>query len=545
VNTTTPRRASGRAGTGATSDEAVLVAIALAALTVLILLLSKGSVLLTRPLWVDEWFTLLVASHASPVDVIGDLRQGADGGASLFHLLVWAMRAPTGSVSPFLLRAMSLVFVWSALLLVYLVLRRRFGRDASIAGMLAVGSHGLVAAHAFEGRFYALWLFCCALCAWSLSRNQQGTRGRAALVAIAAILLCTSHWYGIFSLALMCAAVLASYGSRWRDGVRVCAPAAVGLVALAAVSPLAIGQRNAVTVDTWIPGFSLGQLTGLSSTFWLARVPMIAAAIIVVVVIARWRRDRGASVRAQAGDAAHDAGSVALLSLALMPLVLALLSVAGQPSMLSRYAIPAVLAWGPVVAFAMEVAGRWTARVFAIVLMGFWFVSFTREAGRKRAFALGVEQEAQTIRQAESMGLPVVFQSLHTMYPSVAANRARPSPSVFLELPDSTLDALFPRSSRWYQLNKGIRLERDFARVHADRFGFPTLAPQAALDTTTRFLFMASDARLPRGVNDVTALARAAFPRHQIVRVSENLLLLERSRPLPRARSRPGRSTSR
>lgn len=518
------------------------MALGFAALTVVVLRLSDGAILFTRPLWVDEWFTVLVASHASPLDVIADLRKGADGGPSLLHLLVWALQAVTGSVSPVLVRAMSLLFVWAALVLVYVVLRRRFSRDASIAGALAVGSHGLIAAHAFEGRFYALWLLCCALFAWSLSlQHQHSTRRRAVMVAGAAILLCTSHWYGVFSLALMCGAVLVSYGKRWREGVRVIAPGAAGLVAFAAVSPLAAGQRAAVTVDTWIPTFTIGQLSGLSSTFWLARVPLIAAAAIVIALSMSWRRDRGHSVRTKAGDVTRDAGIVALLSLTLMPLLLAGLSLAGQPSMLTRYAIPAVLAWGPFVAFGMDLLGRWPARAFAILLAGFWFVSFTREAGRKRAFALGVAQEARTIRQAESMGLPVVFQSLHTMYPTVAANRAHGSASVFLDLPDSTLNALIPASGRWYQLNKGIWLERDFARVHAARFGFPTLATQAALDTTERFLFMASDARLPRGVNDVTALARAAFPHHQIARVTENLLLLERSR----AHSPPERSTSR
>lgn len=528
--------APARAEQRASSRELAIVVLALLALIGAVIWLSDGAILFTRPLWVDEWFTVLVASHPSPGDVIADLRLGADGGASLLHLLVWGLRAISGPVLPVALRAMSLLFTIGALLLVYVVLRRRFDVDSSVAGVLAVGSHGLVAAHAFEGRFYALWLLCSAFFAWSLSLNRNPpplhTGRRAIVVAAAAVLLCTSHWYGILSLALMCAAALASQGRRWRDGLRVIAPSVAGLVAVLAVSPLALGQRAAITVDTWIPAFTTAQLSGLAGTFWTARVPLIAATLMLVGALVFARRDAVRRLEAGARDVARDVGVVALLSLTLMPLLLALLSLAGQPSMISRYAVPAVLAWGPFVALAVELVGRWPARAFAVVLLGFWWVSFQREAGRKRAFTAGLAREARAIRQAESLGMPVVFQSLHALYPSLAAERGRSSPAVFLDLPDSTFDALFPPNTPSYQHNKGIRLERDFARVHAARFGFPRLASQAELDSADRFLVFATQ---------LSGLAPAAFPNHRATPVSENLLRLDR-RP---GRSRPARSTSR
>jgi hypothetical protein len=524
--------------------ELAAIALALIALTALILRIANAGILFHRPFWVDEWFTVLTISEPSPLDVIGHLRHGADGGASLFHLIAWGIRALTGSVTPVALRALSLAFVWGALWLVYAILRRRFGPDASIVGLLAVGSHGLVVAHAFEGRFYALWLLCAALFAWALPTDLRSSRSRQLLLAVASVLLVTSHWYGIFSLTIMCAAAVGTRGRRRRDALRALWPALAGVLALIVILPLAAGQRAAVTVDTWIPAFTPGQLRGLSGTFWMSRVPVAA----IVVIAAAWllSRLRGANaVRfASARDVLDDPGIVALLSLAAMPSVLLVLSLAGQPSMISRYAMPAVLAWAPLMAFAVVLMGRpWQARIVAVVLVGFWFVSFTREAGRKRAFALGIAREQRIVTDAASTGLPLVFQSQHTMYPAIAAGRgsARFPGAAFLDLPDSTLNDLFPRDSRWYQLNKGIRLERDFARVHSARFGFPALAPQARLDTTPRFLIMASHARLPRGVDDITALARATFPRHQVTLVSENLLLLER----PAERSLPARSTSR
>jgi hypothetical protein len=518
--------------------ELLFVTFGLAALTALVLVVTRGAVLFTRPLWVDEWFTVLVASHASPIDVIADLRHGADGGASLFHLLVWALRALTGGLSPTLLHAMSLVSILGALLIVYVVLRRRFSRDASIAGMLAVGANSLVVAYAFEGRFYALWVLCAAFFAWSLGLTG---RRRNILVAIAAILLTTSHWYGVITLALMSVAVFSSYGRNWREGLKSVAPGAAGLLAFLLISPLAAGQQAVLTVTSWVPDFKIGQISGVASTFWLAGIPVVAFAALIVAIVWSGRSAAGPPVATAARTAVRDPSIVALFSLALMPVALIALSLVGRPSMLARYALPAVLAWGPWVAFTMDLLGRWPARAFALVLVVVWVRNFSAEAKRRRAFTLGIEQNVSLLQQAERVGVPIVFQSQHTMYPLEAATRGRGSLGVYLDLPDSTLDALFPVTGRWYQLNKGIRLERDFARVQSRLYGFPRLAPQAVLDTTTRFLLFAPYERLPRGMNDINELGHAVFPHHRAVPLQENLLLLERVS----ARSLPARSTSR
>jgi hypothetical protein len=524
----------------ATRREIAAVALALLALIAAVLWLTRGAILFTRPLWVDEWFTVLVASHPSPVDVVADLKHGADGGPSLIHLIVWALRAVAGPPSPTLLRAMSLIFVWSALCVVYVVVRRRFSPSASIAGVLAVGSHELVVAHAFEARFYALWLVCCALYAWSLGAQRH----RNVKIAMAAIVLVTSHWFGIVTLGLMASAIVLSRGRRWRDGVRLVAPSVAGLVALVAVWPLMAGQRAAMTVNSWIPDTTAPRLSGLSSAYWTATVPLLAAAALAVAAAIAWRRDRGRALPALAAparSALDEAGVAALASLALMPIVLVAMAFFGQPWVLGRYAISAALAWAPFVAYAMTLLGRWPARVFALILTGFWFVSFRAEVRRKSAFAIGVRQEGNLLRHAMALGLPVVFQSLHTMYPQVAERRAWGAAVRYLALPDSTFDALFPPGTSAFQSSKAARLERDFARVHAMRFGFPLLATQAELDTLTRFLLLATPVRLGNGADGVTALAAAAFPRHRVVPLEENLLLLER----PAARSLPARSTSR
>jgi hypothetical protein len=211
-----------------------------------------------------------------------------------------------------------------------------------------------------------------------------------------------------------------------------------------------------------------------------------------------------------------------------MPLALAAVSIMGQPSMLSRYAITAALAWGPWVAFAMELLGRWPARVSRIVFAWFLFVSFTKEANDKRAFASGVDQTLGVLRQTQGAGMPVVFQSIHVMYPVLGESWGRDSSAVFLDLPDSTFAALFPAGTRLEQLNRGTITERDLARVHAKRFGFPKLASQGVLDTTRRFLLLAPQRRLPPGLRGVEQFGRAVFPNHRLTHLHPELSLLER-----------------
>src|SRR5882757_9162622 len=85
---------------GVSRTELAAFALGLTALTAAILWLSDGWILVGRPLWVDECFTLLVASHATPWAVVADLYHGADGGAGLFHLLMWLVRGLTGPLTP-------------------------------------------------------------------------------------------------------------------------------------------------------------------------------------------------------------------------------------------------------------------------------------------------------------------------------------------------------------------------------------------------------------------------------------------------------------
>ena len=529
-------------------DTAAFTAI-LIGLTALVLFLSDGGVLFTRPFWVDEWLAVFVANRSSPSAVVGDLTAGADGGAPLLHLTLWTLRRLGADLDPWIVRALALSSVLLALIAVFIVLRRRFPFGAAVAGVLAVGAHPLIVWHSYDGRFYGPWLLCASLVALGLARRQDASDapradagvaagpevaisrrrvGNGALfLAVAAFLLCGVHPYGIVSLGLLVPGAIAAYRGRWRQGLRDAAPALAGLLAVALLAPIALGQRDAYTVPTWLGDFRLRQLTLLSKELWIGSVPLLAVALLAVSAVVRVARGEKRSLDG-ARAPTRDAGVLALLALALMPLALAVISLLGQPSMLQRYGIVTALAWAPLVAWAGLMAGRWASGLACLALAWLWFGAYVRETNAKAAFGRMVAREQQTYEQARRTGLPVVVQSMHVLY-SLIGSAPRESPAFFLVLPDSAFASLWDDTTPMGQANRGLVLERDLARVHSTRWRFPKLITPRALDTTHRFLLIAPEGRRPVGFASIQEYASKVFPQHRIKRLIPDLFLLERS----------------
>jgi hypothetical protein len=394
----------------------------------------------------------------------------------------------------------------------------------------------MVIIQAFQIRFYGLWLLCCALFAWSLSVQRR----RSTMIAITAVLVTTSHWYGVFSLGLMVAAAACSQLPRWRAGVRLVAPSAVAAVAFAAILPLAAGQRGATTVNSWIPEFTIAQLHGIVAAFWVTSVPILGLLGVAFGVGRVWREGGRPAVVGQARATVTEPGVAALIALGFMPLVLVALSLLGQPSMLQRYGLPAALAWAPLVAFGMEMLGQWSGAFFAVALTPAWLAMFSNEATGSRIDAARDRELTAQLQRASAMQLPVVFASIHDMYPQYAGHRDTRLSVRYLDLPDSAVRRIFAAGDPNAGSSKSVRLERDFARVHARRYGFPVLATQADLDTVPRFVLVATSVT-GAGSDTLTALPAAAFPHHRVARLEGRLLLLERAS----SDNRPGRSTSR
>jgi hypothetical protein len=126
------------------------------------------------------------------------------------------------------------------------------------------------------------------------------------------------------------------------------------------------------------------------------------------------------------------------------------------------------------------------------------------------------------------MKLPVVFESILDVYP--VAGLQRDPAALYLDLPDSTIHSLFPQE-RLEWLRRHLRLRRNIARGHWRAFGFPRLATQAELDSTPRWLLLATDISLPGGYKNVAVFGHRLFPEFRVTRLNERLALFERVRP--------------
>lgn len=522
-----------------------------------VLLSAGGAVLWTRPLWFDEICCTLfvVEGAASPVEVVRRVAAGMDYAPPLLHLIVWSAGRIAGEVTPVVLRAVSFACVSGALLFTYFALRRRFAPSPSAAGVLAVASHALVIAHAFEGRFYGPWLLFAAAFAWVLGSDpQRRSSGRRDVgIAIAAVLLATIHWFGIVSLALMATAAALAARARgtatsldspdpgpppWTTALRHVAPAALGAAALALCLPLMLSHRaSALALDAlWVPSLSAAQVGVIVRLFFLSTVPIAALVLLLIATL----RDSPAREPDDAGDSPSpasprgaprrrvlgDPSLAALAALALFPVALGAISVVLQPSMLDRYAIVTVLAWAPLAAAAAATlprAGRLAVVAFAALMT---VLAARRVIAEKREFARMVALDSAAYERAATMDMPVVFASLHTAYP-VAGPRRAERRARFLELPDSTISDMIPQP-RLAWLRRHVTIERNIARGHARAYGFPVLVSQAQLDTARAFVLVGSDESFPRLYKRLDLFAARVFPRHRARRLTDNLALFER-----------------
>jgi hypothetical protein len=163
------------------------------------------------------------------------------------------------------------------------------------------------------------------------------------------------------------------------------------------------------------------------------------------------------------------------------------------------------------------------AALFFAVLVG---LAARRVIAEKREFAEMVRLTEEAYARALPTDLPIVFASLHTAYP-VAGPRRAERRARFLELPDSTIQAMVPQP-RLDWLRRHIAVERNIARGHARTYGFPVLAPQAQLDTTRAFYLVGPDESFPRLYKRFDLFVGKVFPHHRAERLTPYLAILRR-----------------
>ena len=184
----------------ASRGEILTVAIAGLLLMVVEVLGSKPRILFERYLFVDEMWAKFLESDPSIWHSLVTLKHSADQTPPLYHLLARAFWRLWGGSPETAFRVLSFLTMWLALVLTYAVLRRSFAILPALVAVLALWSYRPIVMYAFFARPYALLLASTA--GFCLIYGEERTDGLwAALTAVAAALVCSSHYFGIFGLA--------------------------------------------------------------------------------------------------------------------------------------------------------------------------------------------------------------------------------------------------------------------------------------------------------------------------------------------------------
>ena len=487
------------------ATEWLLSAVAVAAFIAAEILLTDSGAVITRPLWLDEIHTLLVAGLQDLPTSMRSLAAGADFNPPTLFLIYRLVGLISGGLSEVSMRLVATASVVGALVLVYRLLRDDFDRIPVALGVLAVWAQPVVTAVAFDARFYGPLLLGISALLLCLSRAiRRPTLASSILLAVLSAFVCTIHYFGIVSWGV--AVTVAALQARRRriNPAPALFGAFAGPVALVACTPLYLGQRAALSVPTWIPRASVADHLFLLSVILLPPTTLAA--------LAGWGATRLLAPLAPkhsppATDRALGTSSTLLLSQAGVPIVLALFSLLVQPATQLRYWIAGSVAAGPIVAFAVSRTAT-ALRVVVTLLMVATSITTVRTEGasahdRERM----VRDDVAAAQRAVSERTVIVARRRHTLYPLL---RAMPAAKNWATLLD--VSGMPPNASLESRL---LIIDCDVARVHQRVYGFPRLATPVQLAELPSFYFLELDSSRTPSVGE--------FPDRAIERVAPRL----------------------
>ncbi len=390
-----------------TFREGILATSAVVALMALQLIAIDGFSLLSRNFWVDELYTYAIVADPSLAHALRAIHGGMDS-MPTYALLMRLLSIPFGDPSEVFLRSGSLGFIVLAMVGVYVLLRRAVAPAAAFAGALAVWAHPLVLTHAFDARFHGPFLAAAVWFCLAIDRRQTRPNERRTGVglALAALALCAIHLFGVVVWAIVLAASAVVF-RRWR----ALWPALAGPVVLPGLWWLALGpQRAAVTIKTWEPEFSWSRA---ADTAGYVLVPEYLAAVFLLiwgVLCVRWMLTGGRAATPPA--AAPPSALILLTTLSVLVPALVVLSLLIQPALTPRYAIAAIAALAPAVAWGVARLPRWGA----VVIMAALIVTSTNVLRRHANQARWQDQQTDamiTVLRELPGNDPVVFEVAH------------------------------------------------------------------------------------------------------------------------------------
>ena len=151
--------------------------------------------MVTRPFWLDEVSTYLLAGTQSLPESIRNLAAGADSNPPTAFLLYRSVGLLVGGLAPVTARVVAAACVVGALTTVYLLLRDQFSPWPAAIGALAVWAQQVVMHAAFDARFYGPLLLAsgCLFLALRRTVRREPTPVSAVSLALVSVAVCTIH----------------------------------------------------------------------------------------------------------------------------------------------------------------------------------------------------------------------------------------------------------------------------------------------------------------------------------------------------------------
>lgn len=498
-----------------------LVALLVAAVLIVPLVIPPFSILVTKPLWLDELHTWLLARERPGPELVARLRGGADFNPPLLfvvdHLLLSLI---PGLPAQVVLRLTSVLAVGAACTMLYRLHRSRFDVLPALAGALAPLAHTVVVSQLHEARFYAPWLLLIVALGWALQTVVEHPRspGRfAALVALSAA-TCLIHYFGVISIGLVGVGTVAAL--RDRRSLRPLAGLALGTLALAAGIPVYLVQKQVLSVATWIPPATVSSAIDFLRVFltYPAYVLVVIAALGVALI---HRLTRFAALRppARVRAATPPVAQGAFLALLALPVVLLAFSVVVQPALIARYALPTAIGGACVVALATARLPRMIAVPVVLGILAMHGLHMWRFAGKARAFSDGVTRGVAAANLVASDPRPVVSVDRFSLYPTALSAANRNARLRYVVIPPEAFRA-YPGPMRNERPDFNI-VERDAAVAHSAVFGFPVTMTLEELRTLPSYFMLLPDSA-------VAPPFPLLFADRAACRMHERLLLLSR-----------------
>ncbi len=387
---------------------------ALALMNLVQMIGTRTTDLLSHPLWLDEVLTSVQANDPSFSHMLAAIRGGVETNPPTMYLLLWPIAKLFGPLGNTALRLLPMLCMLAALTMLYAIVRRFFPRGPSIVGLLVVAAHPLVISLTYEARFYALWLMLTiAYCLAMLRNDERATTSRSIAMFVLAILVSTVHWFGIIGLALITAGDLFVR----RQPKRVL-PLMVGALSVACCLPFYFGQRQGMTVKTWIDPINPSDLRdGLIGLFGAPSfVFCVIGSVLIGIFVLQSKSETTPGLKPM-GFSPGVVSLCPLCTLITFPFVIIVFSIVVQPSFVQRYLVLAIAPLAAIAAYLAKDLNKYAIGLMIVAIFGIGSAELISKSHATRGLDAGFNDTVAAINARTRADDLIVFKRRREMYP--------------------------------------------------------------------------------------------------------------------------------